>query len=66
MQRLRSEISFVSSRYLAHIGLLDATHIEKVEVRWPVSKTTKIYKARLGELNILDENEGTEKEVFSE
>ena len=61
-----NKTGFGSAPYLAHIGLLDATHIEEVEVRWPVSKTTKIYKARLGQLNILDENEGTEKEVFSE
>ena len=52
---------FGSMPYLAHIGLLDATCIEEVEVHWPVSKTIKRYQVSLGKLHILDENEGIEK-----
>lgn len=55
---------FGSGPYLAHIGLMDAVSIEEVEVRWPVSKTTKKYRVSLGRLYLLDEN-GDAAEVSS-
>jgi hypothetical protein len=56
-----NKTGFGSAPYLAHMGLLNATSIEKVEVYWPVTKKVKSYDATLGTLNILDENEGIEK-----
>jgi hypothetical protein len=61
-----NKTGFGSAPYLAHIGLFDATEIETVEVRWPVSRTTKIYSAALGQLNILDEAEGVVKETSND
>jgi len=41
--------------YIAHIGLLDARSIERVEVVWPVSRCRASYRAELRQLNVLDE-----------
>lgn len=54
-----NKTGFGSAPYIAHIGLLDAVRIEAVEVRWPVSKTTKRYAASPGRLHLLDEGAGT-------
>jgi hypothetical protein len=48
---------FGSSPYLAHVGLMDATRIEQVEVYWPASGCTQSYKAELKKLNLLDEDD---------
>jgi len=48
---------FGSGPYLAHIGLLNASHIKGVEVFWPPSGCKRIYKAELNQLNTLDEKE---------
>ncbi|MEQ1947920.1 MAG: CRTAC1 family protein [Bryobacteraceae bacterium] len=47
---------FGSAPNLAHVGLLNAASIEKVEVHWPVSGKTVVYPAKLGNLNLLDED----------
>jgi hypothetical protein len=46
---------FGSPPYLAHIGLLDATAIREVRVRWPGSDRDCSYPARLDSLNWLDQ-----------
>lgn len=46
---------FGSAPYLAHIGLLDATSIQDVEVFWPGSERRCSYSANLKSLNWLDE-----------
>jgi tetratricopeptide (TPR) repeat protein len=48
---------FGSSPYLAHVGLMDATRVEQVEVYWPASGCTQTYKAELKKLNVLDESD---------
>jgi FG-GAP-like repeat/ASPIC and UnbV len=48
---------FGSSAYLAHVGLMDATRIEQVEVFWPASGCKQIYKAELNKPNVLDESD---------
>jgi hypothetical protein len=48
---------FGSAPYLAHVGLMDAIRISKVEVFWPVSRRWKTYDAQLNNLNTLDEGE---------
>jgi FG-GAP-like repeat/ASPIC and UnbV len=48
---------FGSSAYLAHVGLMNATRIENVEVYWPGSSCTQTYKAELNKLNLLDEGD---------
>ena len=48
---------FGSSPYLAHVGLMDATSVEQVEVYWPASGCTQTYKAELKKLNVLDESD---------
>ena len=53
---MHNNTGFGSAPYLAHIGLKDAARIEKVTVRWPVSKTTKTYAVEIGKLSVLDEN----------
>jgi len=56
---MSNKTGFGSAPYLAHIGLLDATQIKSVEVTWPGEKIPRVYPARLGQLNILDESNGT-------
>lgn len=51
---------FGSAPYLAHIGLMDATTIRSVDVRWPVSGKTKHYTAPLNALSELNEDEGVQ------
>jgi hypothetical protein len=53
-----SKTGFGSAPYLAHIGLMNATRVLSVEVRWPVSRKTRYYSATIDALNTLDENEG--------
>jgi VCBS repeat protein/ASPIC/UnbV protein len=48
---------FGSSAYLAHVGLMDATSVEQVEVYWPGSGCRQTYKAELRKLNLLDESD---------
>lgn len=48
---------FGSPPYLAHIGLLDATVIRRVEVTWPGTTRRCVYPARLDTLHWLDEAE---------
>jgi FG-GAP-like repeat len=48
---------FGSGPYLAHIGLMNATQINGVEVYWPASGCRKTYRAELGKLNTLDEQD---------
>ncbi len=47
--------AFGSAPYLAHVGLLDATRVETVEVTWPVSGCRARYAAELDRMNVLDE-----------
>jgi hypothetical protein len=47
---------FGSSPYLAHIGLLDATRVKSIDVRWPGQSRWKPYHGSLGALNLLDES----------
>ena len=51
---------FGSAPYLAHIGLMDATTIRSVDVRWPVSGKTKHYTAPLNALTELSEDLGVQ------
>ena len=53
-----SRTGFGSAPYLAHIGLMDATGIQSVQVRWPSNGRVRQYTGRLNELNVLDEDEG--------
>ena len=47
---------FGSAPYLAHIGLLDAVSLRRVEVYWPTSQCRQSYRAELETLNVLDES----------
>ncbi len=51
-----NKTGFGSSPYLAHVGLLDARAVRRVEVYWPVSKCLGSYPATLNQLNVLDED----------
>jgi len=55
--RMDNKTGFGSAPYLAHIGLMNATRIQGVEVYWPVSRCRKIYRADLDKLNTLDEQD---------
>jgi hypothetical protein len=46
---------FGSSPYLGHVGLLDATRVTTIDVRWPGERGWKSYPGKLSELNVLDE-----------
>ncbi len=48
---------FGSAPYLAHIGLMDATGVQSVQVRWPASGKVMQYAGHLNSLNELDEGE---------
>ena len=48
---------FGSGPYLAHIGLLNASHIKGVEIFWSRSHCKRTYTAELNQLNMLDEKE---------
>ena len=48
--------SFGSAPYSAHIGLMDAVRLERVEVRWPGAPEPVPYDARLNAFNLLDEH----------
>jgi hypothetical protein len=52
-----NKTGFGGAPLLAHIGLMDATRIDGVEVFWPVSRCRKSYAARLETVNMLDEAE---------
>ena len=52
------ETGFGSAPYLAHVGLGDATQIDRVEVVWPGSRMPRVYSVVIKELNTLDENDG--------
>jgi hypothetical protein len=54
--RMDNKTGFGSSPYLAHVGLLDAERIDRVEVYWPVSGCRWSYPAALRSLNLLDES----------
>ncbi|HMG74274.1 MAG TPA: CRTAC1 family protein [Pyrinomonadaceae bacterium] len=55
--QMDNKTGFGSAPYLAHIGLMNASRIEGVEVYWPVSRCRKIYRADLDKLNNLDEQD---------
>jgi len=52
-----SRTGFGSAPYLAHIGLMDATDVQSVQVRWPASGKVIQYAGHLNSLNVLDEGE---------
>ena len=54
-RQMDNATGFGSAPYLAHVGLLDATAIEGVEVYWPASRCRWTYAAALRQLNVLDE-----------
>lgn len=54
-RQMDNATGFGSAPYLAHVGLMDATAVEGVEVYWPASRCRRTYSAALRELNILDE-----------
>ena len=43
-----NKTGFGSAPYIAHIGLYDATSIDRIEVDWPVSGCKGVYQAELG------------------
>ncbi len=55
-RQMDNKTGFGSSPYLAHVGLLDAERVERVEVFWPVSRCTQRYDVVINRLNILDED----------
>ena len=55
---ISNKTGFGSAPYVAHVGLMDATKIESVSVRWPVSQQTRVYQPTLRSLSVLDEAEG--------
>jgi hypothetical protein len=54
-----NKTGFGSAPYLAHVGLLTATAIDRVEVFWPVSGQTRVYQAKVNSCVELLESEGT-------
>jgi len=46
---------FGGGPFLAHIGLLDAIRIDRVDVAWPATHCTAPYHADLARVNVLDE-----------
>ena len=54
--QMDNKTGFGSAPYIAHIGLSDAANIERVEVYWPVTKTTASYRCEVNHMYILDEN----------
>lgn len=52
-----NKTGFGGGPFLAHIGLANAVRVNKIEVSWPTSHCTASYPGRIGELNILDENQ---------
>ncbi len=54
--QMDAKTGFGSAPYLAHIGLLDAVAIRRVEVQWPGSQCRTSYPAQLGRLNVLTES----------
>jgi hypothetical protein len=52
-----NKTGFGGGPFLAHIGLANAVRVNKIEVSWPTSRCTATYPGRIGELNILDENQ---------
>ncbi|VAW99274.1 hypothetical protein MNBD_GAMMA21-2718 [hydrothermal vent metagenome] len=54
---MNNKTGFGSAPYLAHIGLMNAHKINKVEVKWPVSRKITTYQnIDLKQLYYLDEN----------
>ena len=51
-----NKTGFGSAPYIAHIGLMDAGTIERIEVFWPVSRKTVAYSAEAGGMYELDED----------
>ncbi len=56
--RIDQRTGFGSAPLLAHIGLLDAVAVERVDVNWPRPGPPQTYAGVLGKLNLLDENGG--------
>ena len=56
-QNMSNKTGFGSAPYLAHIGLMNATRVNEVEVYWPVSECRKAYKVELNQLSVLDERD---------
>jgi hypothetical protein len=61
-----NKTGFGSAPYLAHIGLMNAVRIKQVEVYWPVTKQWKSYRAKLNQLNLLDEEGSSFAETEAE
>ena len=61
-----NKTGFGSAPYLAHIGLMNASRIRRVDVYWPVSKRWKSYEARLNALNTLDESGSSQPQLQEE
>jgi hypothetical protein len=55
--QIDNKTGFGGAPLLAHIGLLDATRIDGIDVTWPASRCVHTYAGRLGALNTLDEAE---------
>ncbi|VAW99315.1 hypothetical protein MNBD_GAMMA21-2730 [hydrothermal vent metagenome] len=60
-----NKTGFGSAPYLAHIGLLDAVKITRVEVKWPGEVKAKKYTAKMGMLNTLDENGASKNNLLA-
>jgi len=50
-----NKTGFGGGPLLAHIGLANATKITRVEVTWPASHCKATYDAKIGQMNLLDE-----------
>jgi hypothetical protein len=52
---MNNKTGFGSAPYLLHVGLRDADRIERIDVRWPVSRCAHSYAATINTINLLDE-----------
>lgn len=55
---MHNNTGFGSAPYMAHIGLMDAESIQRVEVKWPSNGETRTYDVSLNQLHVLDEHGG--------
>ena len=58
---MNNKTGFGSAPYVAHIGLMHASRLDEVEVRWPGSGETRVYAAELRQSHVLDEHKGSKK-----
>jgi hypothetical protein len=52
---MNNKTGFGSAPYLLHMGLGDASRLDRIVVNWPVSRCRQIYLARIDSINTLDE-----------